>query len=97
MKQRPTRPLVIVNIVLLSIVATLALVTRAGARTGQPERARGTYTMVSGAVQGGSSDVIYVIDATNQEMVSIGWDGKGIEVIGHRSLPADARTQGSGR
>lgn len=61
----------------------------------QPTRARGVYTMVNGAIQGGNSDAIYIVDSANQEMVVVRWnDGRSsLEGIGYRNLSGDAQAQ----
>ncbi len=95
MKYKSTKPLVIVNVALLALVVTLGVTRRVGA-SGQPERARGAYTMVSGTIQGGSNDVAYIIDTVNQELIAIDWENSksDVRVIGHRNLAADAKQRG---
>ena len=93
---RRSGPLLILNAVLLTAVVTLALTSRAGA-TAQPERPRGAYTMVSGQIQGGNTDMMYIIDSVNQELVAVTWDiSKGnLRVVGHRNLATDSRQGGA--
>lgn len=57
-------------------------------------RGRGEYTMIAGRTLAGSSDAIYVVDGTNQELVALRWDGakQGLAGIGYRNLAADAKT-----
>lgn len=97
MKNRATRPLVILNIALLALVITLGVARNAGANGSQPDRARGAYTMVSGAIQGGSNDVAYIIDTVNQELVAVDWNAAGsqIRVIGYRNLAVDSKQRGN--
>lgn len=87
-------PVVIVNVVLLALVVGLALTPSAGAR--QPSRARGVYSMVSGSIQGGNADVLYLIDSANQELIAINWDTarSNLNVIGYRNLAVDAKQRG---
>lgn len=87
-----------------ALLGVLALVTLAGARasaeaSAQPTRARGSYTMVAGAVQGETTHAVYILDSTNQELVALRWNRNNnrFEGIGYRSLQADARTQQQGR
>lgn len=98
MKHKPSTPLVVLNASLLTLVVTLGVVrsVNAGAPA-QPERAHGSYTMVSGAVQAGSNDVAYIIDTVNQELVAVGWDiaKNNLYVIGYRNLAADAKQHGA--
>lgn len=101
MKHTPRKPsptLLALNLVLLTAVLSLALSPYVGAAP-QPGRARGSYTMVSGKIQGGSNDVVYLLDAANQELVSLGWDTakKELFIIGYRSLAADSHTRNGPR
>jgi hypothetical protein len=100
MKSSRTRPLIALNLVLLGLVVAFGLARHAGAEdAAQPTRARGVYTMVSGSIQGGSNDVVYVMDTANQEMIALGWDNaKGVlGVIGYRSLVADTQNSRGNR
>lgn len=75
-------------------VVTLANVRAADAQpTTTPNRARGEYTMVSGRMQGSTAAVLYLIDATNQEIVAASWDRNNnkLEPVGLRSLSDDSR------
>lgn len=78
------------------LLLALGIVTLAGtswAQTGQPGRARGEYTMISGRIQGSTSSVLYIIDASNQEVLAAMWDRNNnkLEPVGMRSLTDDAR------
>ncbi len=96
MKNRTTKPLVILNVALLALVITLGVARNAGANGSQPDRARGAYSMISGAIQGGSNDVAYIIDTVNQELVAIDWNGANSQfrVIGYRNLAVDSKQRG---
>lgn len=68
--------------------------------TGQPAsvrpletRARGDYTMVSGRIGAGGTNVVYVVDSANQEVMALRWDNnKQIMLgVGYRSLANDGR------
>ena len=85
-----------------ALLLALGVVTFAPAslaqKGGQPAngaRARGEYTMVSGRIVGGSNHAIYIVDANNQEMLSMIWNqsNHGLDVIGYRDLRADAGAQ----
>ncbi len=100
-QQRTARRLIAANIVLL---AGLVMVTLAGAgqpATQQPAagRARGEYTMVSGRMLGMSVHAVYILDASNQDMVALSWDrtSKRLTGIGYRDLAQDAKTSAGGR
>lgn len=78
-------------------LAALILGTLAVGAFGQPNavpvvRPRGDYTMVAGKTTQGSRDAIYVMDATNREMVIVRWDNsrKSLVGIGYRNLDADS-------
>jgi hypothetical protein len=91
---RLSRGLIAVNAALVLGLGLAALAPSAIAGR-QPTRARGVYTMVNGAIQGGNSDAIYIVDSANQEMVVIRWnDGRtSLEGIGYRNLTGDAQAQ----
>jgi len=95
MNRRSIRGLIGLNAALL---LALALVTLSPAVTAQqqPARAPGDYTMISGEMQGRTAAAIYMVDATNQEVVAVYWDQsrRRLEPIGYRDLAADAQTQG---
>lgn len=76
----------------LALLVVLAGVTFAPLATAQQNRPRGDYSMVAGPAQGTDSSVVYIIDATNQEMVAITYDNnqKSINGVGYRNLQRDA-------
>jgi hypothetical protein len=102
-----SRGLIILNMALLMVLAAVTLAPESGAQQrgggggigtnpgAGVGRARGDYTMVSGRVTGGSSNAVYVVDANNQELLSLLWNqsGRGLDVIGYRDLHADATAQ----
>lgn len=90
------RALVILNIALAGVLGFLMVSPPLSA---QGPRARGQYTMVGGQIQGGNSNAIYVVDATNQELIAVRWDEsrKDISALGYRDLAADARAADPGR
>lgn len=104
------RRLVRANAVLLLAlgVLTVAAAMEGGPAVGMPAdaqppaasaRPRGEYTMISGRIQGATTNAVYILDANNQELVALSWDrGRNRFVgIGYRSLLADGRTQPTGR
>lgn len=98
MRSSSQRGVLALNIVLLAVLALVVVTRDAGAGAGQPQRARGQYTMVGGDIVGGNTNAIYVLDSVNQELVAIRWSEsqKRLEGIGYRDLAADARASGSG-
>lgn len=85
------RALLAINLVLVGVVVALGWADIASAQA--RARARGEYTMVAGRIQGGSSNVAYLIDAANQEMIALRWNenAKGLEGLGFRDLLADSQ------
>ena len=92
---RMDRRLIVLNGALLAVLAvvTLSSARSATGQTGEANRARGEYTMVSGVMQGSTASVLYLLDATNQEIVAASWDRNNNRLvpIGHRSLSDDSR------
>jgi len=85
--------------VALGLAAGAAIVTappQADAQRG----ARAEYTMVAGAVQGASEEVVYIVDAANQEVAAFRWNSgaKSLDPTGYRNIASDAeRGMGGGR
>lgn len=97
MNRRQFRALIALNVLLLAVLAAVSLAPAAGA---QGARARGSYTMVGGQIQGREEAAIYIIDATNQELVALSWDRgrNGLTPLGYRNIADDARRPvGGGR
>ncbi|HPO92862.1 MAG TPA: hypothetical protein PL072_05250 [Phycisphaerales bacterium] len=97
-----TRRLIALNVLLLAglAVATLAGHVSAQPRAGTPlsgtaARSRGDYAVVPGRTQSGNADAVYVLDATNQDILALSWDRNKdrFSIIGYRSLANDARVQ----
>ncbi|MEM8756304.1 MAG: hypothetical protein AAGF47_00800 [Planctomycetota bacterium] len=88
---RPERwPLIAINAGLLVVlgVTTLAPAQPAG------NRARGEYAILGGEFQGGGGgNAVYIIDASNQEMVAVTWDRsrRALAGIGYRDLARDSQ------
>lgn len=93
-----TTGLIALNAVLLGALAVLTLAP--GAHGQQGQRARGDYTMIHGRIQGSVEDAIYIVDASNLELVGVRWDNsrRSLSPIGYRSLATDfTRTDAQGR
>ena len=95
MSDRSIRGALIVNGVLLTLLGVVSLAPRADGQRAGSGRARGDYTMVSGRIQGGNANVVYVLDAANQEMIGLRWNesAKALEGVGYRDLQADAQAE----
>ena len=91
----PLRALLVLNAIL---VALLAAVTFSPAVNAQA-RSRGSYAMVAGGVNNSQSSAVYVVDAINQELVVITYNGatRTVNGINYRNLAADAADVGSSR
>jgi hypothetical protein len=95
MNKRSMRGLLALNVALL---ACLALVTASSRVTAQQPAARapGDYKVISGEVLGQTAHAVYLVDATNQEVVAVYWDQsrRRLAPIGYRDLAADALQAG---
>ncbi|MFK7758597.1 MAG: hypothetical protein AB8C13_01475 [Phycisphaerales bacterium] len=69
----------------------LAIVGYAGAQSSETRRVGGQYICVGGATSGGYTNVIYVLDTANREVVALRWnDGtKQLDGVGYRDLVED--------
>lgn len=63
-----------------------------------PPRAIGQYTMVSGKLNTGNAQGVYIVDSANQELIGVKWDTsrKGLVPLGYRNLINDRKAP-SGR
>lgn len=96
MKRDELRGLIFLNAALLGVLALVAIGPSVVAQGGQPDaRARGEYTAVSGRVLGSTTNAVYILDSTNQEIVALRWNRNRnqFEGIGYRSLVQDAQVQ----
>lgn len=100
MRQGPPVRLIAANVVLLGALAVLTIVglqSPAGAQPGGAPavRGRGDYTMVSGRYQGGTANMVYLLDSANQELLALEWNRNRNEFVplGLRSLVEDGRRQ----
>jgi len=92
----PTRRLLTLNLALALALGVLWMIPTPGSaqpRPGQPVRAVGQYTGISGKLNTGNAQAVYLLDAANQEMVGIKWDSgrKGILPLGYRNLINDRK------
>ncbi|MBX3405171.1 MAG: hypothetical protein KF869_00280 [Phycisphaeraceae bacterium] len=100
-RQGPPVRLIAANAVLLGALAVLTIVglqTPAGAQpgaggAGAAQRGRGDYTMVSGRYQGGTANMVYLLDSANQELLALEWNRNRNEFtpLGLRSFVDDGR------
>ena len=97
MHRRRIRPIILLNAGLLLALGTVTLAPDALAQRGSA-RVRGDYTMVSGRIQGGNTNAVYIVDAANQEFVAVRWNNatKALDGIGYRNLQLDGQV-GPGR
>lgn len=91
------RAKIVAPILAIAALAGVLLVQHGPRATAQApaNRARGDYTLIAGRLASGGPHVLYVIDSSNNEMVSLKWD-QGRQVMaafGYRSLSADANMQ----
>jgi hypothetical protein len=88
------RGLLAANFVLLAALAVLSWSPWAGAQNAieRPAgRARGDYTMIAGHTAAGGSNVVYILDSNNEELVALKWDPStsAMAGIGYRNLSTD--------
>jgi len=90
-----TGRLVTINLALALALGVLWLVPTPGNAQPRPAalRAVGQYTMVSGKLNTGNSQAVYIVDAANQEMVGVKWDAgrRGIVPLGYRNFINDRK------
>ncbi len=89
------RALLAVNAVLVLILAAVTLSPAVNAQG----RSRGAYAMVAGGTNNIQSSAVYIVDAINQELVVVTYDGttRALTGINYRNLAADAADVGSSR
>lgn len=90
------RGLLVLNAALLLVMAAVTFAPAAGAQAG---RARGEYLMVSGYINGSEPQLVYIVDATNQQMVAVRYrqDLRVLEGLSARNLRADSAEIASGQ
>lgn len=91
--RRKLQGLIAVNAVLLGALAVMSLSPNTFAQ--RTNRARGAYVMVSGKIVGGNAHAVYILDASNQDMIAARWNEttQSLDVIGYRDIQADAQNQ----
>ena len=87
------RRLIALNSALLAVLALVSLSPAARAQRSGPQRTPGTYTMVSGRITGSTPHAVYLVDSTNQEMLTLLWNqsNHGMDVVGYRDINADTQ------
>ncbi len=101
-RDRQRNHLIALNAGLLLLLGVVTLAPMAQAQRGrQVRRAPGEYTMVAARPQGLSEDALYIVDASNMELLAIRYDqsAKSLKFIDYRDLNTDleAAEQGRGR
>lgn len=91
MQDRRVRALVTLNGVLLVVLAVLTLAPGSATAQSRTPRAHGQYAIVGGTIQGRTSAAVFVVDASNEEMVALLWDSsrRRYQAVGYRDLRAD--------
>lgn len=97
--------LVALNLALAAALAAVAFwpggsAGPSSAFAGQPvSRQRGQYVMIAGRAQGSNTNVVYILDSVNQELVAVRYNRatQALEPIGFRSVGEDGRIGGGGR
>ena len=89
------RALLALNAILLALLAAVTLSPEVNAQA----RSRGSYAMVAGAANNIQSSAVYIVDAINQELAVVNYDGttRALTGINYRNLAADAADIGSSR
>tara|TARA_R110002073_G_scaffold118918_1_gene258540 strand:+ start:426998 stop:427342 length:345 start_codon:yes stop_codon:yes gene_type:complete len=91
--RKPVRGLVVLNIALLCGLGAISFSQSATAQMGSKnDRVRGEYTIVGGSTLGSISNMIYVLDSANREMIALSWNDstKGLDGVGYRDLNLDS-------
>ena len=80
-------------LILALLVVTFAPAARAQQRASRP---RGEYTMVPARALGFTEASVWIVDASNQEMIVMRYDrsAKQLRFLGYRSLEVDAKAAG---
>jgi len=95
-RRRPGRPLHALVALNLALLVVLGLVVHGGGEARAQFRRAGDYLMVAGGVSGRESDVVYLIDTVNEEMVVLGYDtpNRKLDGLAFRNLAADMQQAG---
>jgi len=100
MNDRRTRALLTLNIVLVVALALVTFVPSGAQAQSRAKRANGQYGVVGGKVQGRTEAAVYVVDASNGELIALHWDSgrRRYNPVGYRDLRRDLmRSTGKGR
>ena len=83
---KPKNALIVLNVILLAVLAFVSLGPSAGAQSG---RSRGQYLMVGGKYVMNQAGVAYILDQSNQELISLSWNdsSKRLFGIGYKNIP----------
>ena len=94
MKKSPIILLVILNLGLVALLYAVTFRPTAEAGADSANQKRGKYMAVSGHIQGMKAPVIWIIDQSTQELVSIHFDyqAKQFRNFGFRDLTRDAQS-----
>jgi len=89
MKAPPPIALLLLNAALIATLAFVSLAPTADAQ--QNSRPRGRYGIVTGWVLSCDSEVAYIVDEANQEVVAVTWDErvKQLTGMGYRNIAQD--------
>jgi hypothetical protein len=85
---KPKHALILLNALLLVVLGAVTL--GPGARA-QSARSRGQYLMVGGRYVQNQAGVAYILDQSNQELISLSWNdsARNLFGVGYRSLPRE--------
>lgn len=94
MASRRTGRLLALNALLALGLLMLSSLERAGAQPAGQSRGRGNYTLISSKSNTGPLPMVHVIDAANQEMISLKWDQARAQFVGtsYRDIRSDTET-----
>ncbi|MCE9619706.1 MAG: hypothetical protein K8R92_07330 [Planctomycetes bacterium] len=85
---KPKNALILLNALLLALLGAVTLGPGAKA---QAPRSRGQYLMVGGRYVLNQAGVAYILDQSNQELISLSWNdsSKNLFGIGYRNIPKE--------
>jgi hypothetical protein len=91
------KALIVVNLLIAAAIVAVPSARSAIGQEGGAIRSISTYSMAGGNVGGTDAGVLFIVDETHEEMISLMWNEKSrlIVPIGYRNLSADAA--GGGR
>ena len=100
MRDRRMRALMALNGALIIVLALITFGPGSVSAQSRTPRAHGQYGIVGGVIQGQTTAAIYVLDASNEEMVALLWDWsrRQYKAVGYRDLRRDQQgARGRGR